>query len=138
MDIYRILKNFDAVNSKQALDEGAVKRELHAMADKMTKAEFVAKANEHGMGAKEAAEFWINCKGEDDEELDEPTLRGFGSASGSACGARGLCLSGLKASGVPSSKGFSVLRFTGTAGRSSITSSGWGFWRSPGCLLPLR
>jgi hypothetical protein len=71
MDIYRILKNFDAVNSKQALDEGAVKRELHAMADKMTKAEFVAKADEHGMGAKEAAEFWINCKGEDDEELDE-------------------------------------------------------------------
>jgi hypothetical protein len=73
MDIYRILKNFDAVNSKQALDEGAVKRELHAMADKMTKAEFVAKADEHGMGAKEAAEFWINCKGEDDEELDEAT-----------------------------------------------------------------
>jgi hypothetical protein len=73
MDIYRILKNFDAVNSKQALDEGAVKRELHAMADKMTKAEFVAKADEHGMGAKEAAEFWINCRGEDDEELDEAT-----------------------------------------------------------------
>ena len=71
MDMYRILENFDAVNSKQALTEGAVKRELHAMADKMTKAEFVAKADEHGMGAKEAAEFWINCKGDDDKKLDE-------------------------------------------------------------------
>ena len=77
MDMYRILENFDAVNNKKTLTEGAVKRELHAMADKMTKAEFVAKANEHGMGAKEAAEFWNTCKGEDDEELDEGFL-GFG------------------------------------------------------------
>jgi hypothetical protein len=73
MDMYRILENFDAVNSKQTITEGAVKRELHAMADKMTKAEFVAKADEYGMGAKEAAEFWNNCRGKDDKELDEAT-----------------------------------------------------------------
>ena len=67
------------------------------------------------------------CLAED--ELEEATLRGFGSASGSACGARGLCLSGLKAAGVPSSKGFSVLRFTGTAG--AAISSGGSFLREP-------
>lgn len=73
MDMYRILENFDAVNSKQTLAEGAVKRELHAMADKMTKAEFVAKVknDDLSMSPKEAADFWNNVNGGDDEELDE-------------------------------------------------------------------
>ena len=73
MDIYRILKNFDAVNSKQALDEGSMKKMLHKKAERMSKADFVADADEYGMSAKEAAEFWVNCNGEDDDddELNE-------------------------------------------------------------------
>lgn len=73
MDMYRILESFDAVNSKQTLVEGAVKRELHAMADKMTKAEFVAKvkADDLGMSPADAAEFWNNVNGDDDKELNE-------------------------------------------------------------------
>jgi hypothetical protein len=71
MDMYRILENFDAVNSKQTLAEGSMKRYLHALAEKMSKEDFVAKADEHGMSAKEAAEFWNTCRGEDDKELNE-------------------------------------------------------------------
>jgi hypothetical protein len=78
MDIYRILKNFDAVNSKQALDEGSIKQMLHKKAESMSKADFIAyvtgpESRSMTMSAKEAAEFWINCNGEDDEELDEAT-----------------------------------------------------------------
>jgi hypothetical protein len=73
MDMYRILENFDAVNSKQTLTEGSMKRYLHALADKMSKADFVAKADEHGMSAKEAAEFWNNINGEDDDDPFTPS-----------------------------------------------------------------
>ena len=71
MDMYRILENFDAVNSKQTLDEGQMKRSLEARAEQMSKAAFVANAGEYGMSAEEAAEFWIAVNGGDDEELDE-------------------------------------------------------------------
>lgn len=71
MDMYRILENFDAVNSKQTLTEGEVKRAMHADADKMSRAEFVDK-----YGA-ENGEFWDIVRGDDDEELDEGFL-GFG------------------------------------------------------------
>ncbi len=73
--------------------------------------------------------FLLASRREDDEEDDEEACRGLGSESGSAIGARGLCLSGLKTSGRPSSSGFSPLRFTGTAGRSSISPPGGGFFR---------
>jgi hypothetical protein len=53
---------------------------------------------------------------------------GLGSESGSASGARGLCLSGLRESGTWSSSGFSPLRFTGAAGS---TPTGGSFWRPP-------
>ena len=71
MDMYRILENFDAVNSKQTLDEGQMKRSLEARAEQMSKAAFVANAGEYGMSSEEAAEFWIAVNGGDDEELDE-------------------------------------------------------------------
>ena len=70
MDMYRILENFDAVNSKQTLDEGSMKRYLEDRAAQMSKAAFVADADEYGMSSEEAAEFWITVNG-DDEELDE-------------------------------------------------------------------
>ena len=73
--------------------------------------------------------FLLASRREDDEEDDEEdACKGLGSESGSASGARGLCLSGLRTSGMPSSSGFSPLRFTGTAGRSS-TPPGGGFFR---------
>ena len=71
MDMYRILENFDAVNSKQTLTEGSMKRHLHALADKMSKEDFVADAAEYGMTPEEATEFWNNVRGADDEELNE-------------------------------------------------------------------
>ena len=64
-----------------------------------------------------------------EDEDDEEDCMGLASGSGSASGARGLCLSGLKTSGSPSSSGFSPLRLTGTAGRSSISPPGGGFFR---------
>jgi hypothetical protein len=70
MDMYRILENFDAVNSKQTLTEGRMKDMLHKRADSMSKEEFVADAGEYGMQPEEAVEFWIAVNG-DDEELDE-------------------------------------------------------------------
>ena len=69
--MYRILENFDAVNSKQTLAEGQMKRSLEARAEQMSKAAFVANAGEYGMSSEEAAEFWIAVNGGDDEELDE-------------------------------------------------------------------
>ena len=71
MDMYRILENFDAVNSKQTLTEGSMKHHLEDRAESMSKADFVADAGEYGMSTKEAAEFWIAVNGGDDEELDE-------------------------------------------------------------------
>jgi len=73
MDMYRILENFDAVNSKQTLVEGQMKRHSNvARAESMSKADFVADAGEYGMSTKEAAEFWIVVNGGDEEEdLDE-------------------------------------------------------------------
>ena len=70
MDMYRILENFDAVNSKQTLAEGQMKDMLHKKADSMSKEDFVADTGEYGMSPKEAVEFWIAVNG-DDEELDE-------------------------------------------------------------------
>jgi hypothetical protein len=70
MDMYRILENFDAVNSKKALTEGSMKDWLHKQADSMSKSDFVAAAGEYGMKPEEAVEFWIAVNG-DDEELDE-------------------------------------------------------------------
>jgi hypothetical protein len=70
MDMYRILENFDAVNSKQTLVEGQMKRQLEDRAENMSKADFVADAGEYGMSTKEATEFWIAVNG-GDEELDE-------------------------------------------------------------------
>ena len=71
MDMYRILENFDAVNSKQTLTEGSMKDMLHKRADSMSKEDFVADAGEYGMKPEEAVEFWIAVNGDDDEELDE-------------------------------------------------------------------
>jgi hypothetical protein len=71
MDMYRILENFDAVNSKQTLTEGSMKHHLEDRAESMSKADFVADAGEYGMSTKEAVEFWIAVNGGDDEELDE-------------------------------------------------------------------
>jgi hypothetical protein len=68
MDMYRILENFDAVNSKQTLDEGRVKRGLEDLARQVSKEKFVADAGEYGMSPEEAAEFWANSN---DEELNE-------------------------------------------------------------------
>jgi hypothetical protein len=70
MDMYRILENFDAVNSKKTLTEGSMKDWLHKQADSMSKSDFVAAAGEYGMKPEEAVEFWIAVNG-DDEELDE-------------------------------------------------------------------
>jgi hypothetical protein len=70
MDMYRILENFDAVNSKKTLTEGSMKRHLEDRAEHMSKEDFVAAAGEYGMSTKEAAAFWIAVNGED-EELDE-------------------------------------------------------------------
>lgn len=70
MDIYRILEKLDTISSKKTLTEGQVKRSLEARAEQMSKADFVANASEYGMSAEEAAEFWINVNG-GDEELDE-------------------------------------------------------------------
>jgi hypothetical protein len=70
MDMYRILENFDAVNSKTTLVEGQMKRQLEDRAEHMSKEDFVASAGEYGMSTKEATEFWIAVNG-DDEELDE-------------------------------------------------------------------
>jgi hypothetical protein len=70
MDMYRILENFDAVNGKQTLVEGQMKRQLEDRAEHMSKEDFVASAGEYGMSTKEATEFWIAVNG-DDEELDE-------------------------------------------------------------------
>jgi preprotein translocase subunit YajC len=70
MDMYRILENFDAVNSKKTLVEGQMKRQLEARAEQMSKAAFVADAGEYGMSPEEAAEFWIAVNG-GDEEVDE-------------------------------------------------------------------
>jgi hypothetical protein len=69
MDMYRILENFDAVNSKKTLTEGSMKRHLEDRAEHMSKEDFVAAAGEYGMTPKEAAAFWIAINGE--EELDE-------------------------------------------------------------------
>ena len=69
--MYRILENFDAVNSKTTLVEGQMKRQLETRAEQMSKADFVADAGEYGMKPEEAAEFWIAVNGGDDEELDE-------------------------------------------------------------------
>jgi hypothetical protein len=71
MDMYRILENFDAVNSKTTLVEGQMKRQLEDRAEHMSKEDFVASAGEYGMSPKEATEFWIAVNGGDDEELDE-------------------------------------------------------------------
>ena len=71
MDMYRILENFDAVNSKHTVAEGQMKRSLENKAKQMSKAAFVADAGEYGMQPEEAAEFWNNVNGEDDKELDE-------------------------------------------------------------------
>ena len=46
MDMYRILENFDAVNSKQTLAEGQMKDMLHKKADSMSKEDFVADTGE--------------------------------------------------------------------------------------------
>lgn len=73
MDMYRILENFDAVNSKQTLTEGSMKRHLEDRAEHMSKEDFVASAGEYGMSTKEAAAFWIAVNGED-EELDEAEI----------------------------------------------------------------
>jgi len=54
MDMYRILENFDAVNGKQTLAEGSMKRHLEDRAEQMSKADFVAAAGEYGMSTKEA------------------------------------------------------------------------------------
>lgn len=69
MDMYRILENFDAVNSKTTLVEGQMKRQLEDRAEHMSKEDFVASAGEYGMSTKEATEFWIAVNGE--EDLDE-------------------------------------------------------------------
>ena len=76
MDMYRILENFDAVNSKQTLAEGDVKRALHKKAERMSKEDFISsvagpEAPGMNMSAEEATEFWIAVNGDDDEELNE-------------------------------------------------------------------
>lgn len=71
MDMYRILENFDAVNSKKTLTEGSMKRHLEDKAEHMDKADFVAHAAEYGMSAKEAAAFWVAVNGEDEEVNEE-------------------------------------------------------------------
>lgn len=60
----------DAPLSKDELKEGSMKRWLEDLATSFSKAEFVADAAEYGMSPEEAAEFWINVNG-GDEELDE-------------------------------------------------------------------
>ena len=64
MDMYRILENFDAVNSRATVSEGEVKRAMHADADKMSRAEFVDKYGD------ENGEFW-DIVNPENEELDE-------------------------------------------------------------------
>ena len=80
MDIYQIMARLDAISSKKTLTEsqdmaepvaeGQMKRHLEDLAMKMSKAAFVANADEYGMKPEEAAEFWAAVNG-DDEEIDE-------------------------------------------------------------------
>ena len=78
MDMYRILENFDAVNSKQTVAEGDVKRALHKKAERMSKADFISsvagpEAPGMNMSAEEATEFWIAVNGEDDDDPFTPS-----------------------------------------------------------------
>ena len=61
------MKNQSENDNSQTLDEGAMKRWLEDQAVSMEKEDFVANADEYGMSSEEAAEWWNNCNGVDDE-----------------------------------------------------------------------
>jgi hypothetical protein len=70
MDIYSILEKLAVISNKQTLTEGRVKHDLEDLARQVSKEKFVADAGEYGMGKEEAAEFWVNSNG-GEEEVDE-------------------------------------------------------------------
>jgi hypothetical protein len=56
---------------ESAVAEGHMKDMLWDLAERMSKEDFVASADEHGMSPAEASEFWTNVNGEDDDSLNE-------------------------------------------------------------------
>ena len=56
------------------LDEGSMKQWLWNEAERMDKDAFVANADEYGMTAEEAAEWWHSINGDDDYAEEETTL----------------------------------------------------------------
>ena len=68
------MQNQSENDDSQTLDEGAMKRWLEDKAMSMEKEDFVANADEYGMSSEEAAEWWNNCNGVDDE-LNEAASR---------------------------------------------------------------
>jgi hypothetical protein len=81
MDIYQIMARLDAIESKKSLtesqhmmqpvDEGQMKRQLEDLAEKMSRADFVANAGEYGMSSEEATEFWTAVNGDEVDEAYE-------------------------------------------------------------------